>query len=87
MDARLFESAWTGNVDDFHKLLRENPLILHTISLYSSDNPLHIASAAGHAGFVREVLRVRPEYATEVNKDGFSPLHIASANGHTDVVR
>ncbi|XVF49454.1 hypothetical protein PTKIN_Ptkin04bG0013900 [Pterospermum kingtungense] len=87
MDTRLFESAWTGNVDEFHKLLKENPLILHTISLYSSENPLHIASAAGHVGFVREILRLRPEYAKEVNTDGFSPLHLAAANGHIEVVR
>ncbi|EOY22731.1 Ankyrin repeat family protein, putative [Theobroma cacao] len=87
MDIRLFESARTGNVMDLHKLLRENPLILHTISLYSCENPLHVASAAGHVGFVREILGLRPEYANEVNKDGFSPLHIAAANGHIEVVR
>ncbi|XVE56456.1 hypothetical protein DITRI_Ditri04bG0011300 [Diplodiscus trichospermus] len=87
MESRLFQSAWTGNVDDFHKLITENPLILHTISLYSSENPLHIAAAAGHTGFVREVLRLRPEFAKEVNKDGFSPLHMAAANGHIEVVR
>lgn len=86
MDTRLFEPAWTGNIDDLHKLLRENPLILHTISLYSSENPLHVASAAGHVSFVREILRLRPEYAREVNKDGFSPLHMATANGHIEVV-
>ncbi|XWS60155.1 hypothetical protein CRYUN_Cryun07bG0010800 [Craigia yunnanensis] len=86
MDTRLFESAWTGNVDDFHKLLRENPLILYTISLYSSKNPLHIASTAWHIGFVREILRLRPEYAKEVNKDGLSPLHMAAVNGHIEVL-
>ncbi|XVE56457.1 hypothetical protein DITRI_Ditri04bG0011400 [Diplodiscus trichospermus] len=87
MESRLFQSAWTGNIDDFHKLLTENPLVLHTISLYSSENPLHIAAAAGHAGFVRDVLRLRPEFAKEVNKDGFSPLHMAAANGNIEVVR
>ncbi|XVF08543.1 hypothetical protein REPUB_Repub07fG0012300 [Reevesia pubescens] len=87
MDTRLFDSAWTGNIDDFHKLLRENPLILHTISLYSNENPLHIASAAGHVGYVQEILRLRPGYAKEVNTDGFSPLHMAAANGHIEVVR
>ncbi|KAK6262074.1 hypothetical protein QUC31_007890 [Theobroma cacao] len=87
MDIRLFESARTGNVMDLHKLLRENPLILHTISIYSCENPLHVASAAGHVGFVGEILGLRPEYANEVNKDGFSPLHIAAANGHIEVVR
>ncbi|XVF49455.1 hypothetical protein PTKIN_Ptkin04bG0014000 [Pterospermum kingtungense] len=87
MDTRLFESAWTGNVDEFHELLRENPLILHTISPYSSENPLHIASAAGHVRFVREILRLRPEYAKEVNTDGLCPLHMAAANDHIDVVK
>ncbi|KAK8530810.1 hypothetical protein V6N13_030749 [Hibiscus sabdariffa] len=87
MDSRLSESASTGNIDALHKLLRENPLILHTISLCSDENPLHIASGEGHVGFVREILRSRPQYAKEVNKDGFSPLHMAAANGHIEIVR
>ncbi|XP_039011102.1 ankyrin repeat-containing protein BDA1-like isoform X2 [Hibiscus syriacus] len=87
MDSRLFESALTGNIDDLHKLLRENPLMLHTISLYTNQNPLHIASAEGHVGFVTEILKLKPEYAKEVNKDGFSPLHMAAANGHIEIVR
>ncbi|KAK9040134.1 hypothetical protein V6N11_015311 [Hibiscus sabdariffa] len=57
-------------------------------SVLKSENPLHVASAAGHtAGYVREILRLRPEYAKELNKDGFSPLHTAAANGHIEVVR
>ncbi|KAK8587519.1 hypothetical protein V6N13_086502 [Hibiscus sabdariffa] len=87
MDTKLFESAWTGNVDDLNMLLRETPLVLHTISVDSGENPLHIASAAGHTSYVREILRLRPEYAKELNKDGFSPLHMAAANGHVEVVR
>ncbi|GMI95381.1 hypothetical protein like AT5G51160 [Hibiscus trionum] len=87
MDSRLFDSALTGNIDALHKLLRENPLIFHTISLYSNQNPLHIASAEGHVGFVREILRLKPEFAKEVNTDGFSPLHVAAANGHVEIVR
>ncbi|KAL4339770.1 hypothetical protein GQ457_08G034700 [Hibiscus cannabinus] len=87
MDSRLSESASTGNIDALHKLLRENPLIFHTISLCSNENPLHIASGEGHVGFVREILRLRPQFAKEVNKDGFSPLHMAAANGHIEIVR
>ncbi|KAL4352990.1 hypothetical protein GQ457_06G036250 [Hibiscus cannabinus] len=76
-----------GNVDDLNMLLRETPLILHTISVDSGENPLHVALAAGHTGYVREILRLRPDYAKELKKDGFSPLHTAAANGHIEVIR
>lgn len=87
MDTRLFESAQTGNIKFLHHLLAENPFILHTISLTSDDNPLHIASTAGHVDFVEEIIRLKPSFATEVNRDGFSSLHLASAIGHLEIVR
>ncbi|MBA0578289.1 hypothetical protein Gorai_020580, partial [Gossypium raimondii] len=31
--------------------------------VYSNENPLHIASVQGHVDFIREVLRLKPEYA------------------------
>ncbi|KAL5795436.1 hypothetical protein ACOSQ2_000256 [Xanthoceras sorbifolium] len=86
MDTRLFESALTGDVQKLRQLLGENPLILHTVALASSGNPLHVASAYGHIDFAREILRLRPDFAKESNEDGFSPMHLASANGHLDVV-
>uniref|UniRef100_A0A803P216 Uncharacterized protein n=1 Tax=Cannabis sativa TaxID=3483 RepID=A0A803P216_CANSA len=70
-----------------HQLLQESPLILHTNALFSSDNPLHVASSAGHVDFVREIVRLKPEFVKQVNEDGFSPIHIASANGHLEIVR
>ncbi|KAE8699955.1 hypothetical protein F3Y22_tig00110569pilonHSYRG00228 [Hibiscus syriacus] len=87
MDTRLFESARTDNVDDLNKLLGENPMILHTISLYAGENPLHIASAVRHASYVREVSSLRPEYAEELNINGFSPLHMVATDRHIEVVR
>ncbi|MBA0639229.1 hypothetical protein Goklo_022274, partial [Gossypium klotzschianum] len=54
--------------------------------VYSNENPLHIASAQGHVDFIREVLRLKPEYAKEV-KRWFNPLHMAAANGHIEVVK
>lgn len=87
MDERLIQAAQLGSVEDLHELLRENPLILHTVNLFSNGNPLHIASASGHVGFVTEITRLKPEFTKELNRDGFSPMDMAAANGHLEVVR
>ncbi|XP_060675842.1 ankyrin repeat-containing protein BDA1-like [Ziziphus jujuba] len=88
MDNRLFEAAQTGNIQILHELLAENPFILHTIELSSQGfNPLDIASTAGHVEFVKEIIRLRPDFAKQVNQDGFSPIHIAAAIGNMDTVR
>ncbi|KAH7537754.1 hypothetical protein FEM48_Zijuj03G0126500 [Ziziphus jujuba var. spinosa] len=85
---RLFEAAQTGNIQILHQLLAENPFILHTIELSSQGfNPLDIASTAGHVEFVKEIIRLRPDFAKQVNQDGFSPIHIAAAIGNMDTVR
>nr|XP_048326754.1 ankyrin repeat-containing protein BDA1-like [Ziziphus jujuba var. spinosa] len=87
MDRRLLEAAQTGNISFLHHLLAENHYILNTIALNSEQNPLHIASTAGHVEFVKEILRLKPSFAEEVNQDGFSPLHLASAIGHFEIVK
>nr|XP_048326765.1 ankyrin repeat-containing protein BDA1-like [Ziziphus jujuba var. spinosa] len=88
MDNRLFEAAQTGNIQILHQLLAENPFVLHTIELSSQGfNPLDIASTAGHVEFVKEIIRLRPDFAKQVNQDGFSPIHIAAAIGNMDTVR
>ncbi|PON92454.1 Transmembrane protein [Trema orientale] len=87
MDTRLLEASQTGNTMVLHQLLVEKPLILHTPALTSSDNPLHVASMAGHTDFVKEILRHKPEFAKQVNEDGFSPIHMASANGYLEILR
>ncbi|KAI6702844.1 hypothetical protein NL676_011980 [Syzygium grande] len=87
MDPRLLEASHTGNVDQLYSLVRENVLILNAASLVDGDNPLHVASMAGHVNFVREVLKLKTEFADELNQDGFSPLHIAAARGDVDIVR
>ena len=65
----------------------QKPLILHSVALDSTENPLRIASIAGHIDFVKEILRLKPEFTKELNQDGFSPMHLASANGHLEIVR
>ncbi|CAB4271153.1 unnamed protein product [Prunus armeniaca] len=89
MDIRLFEAFRTGDIQLLYQLLAKNPLLLHTLALASSENPLHEASIAGHVDFVKEIVRFKPDFAKEINNDGFSPMHIAfaSANGYLEIVR
>ncbi|XP_004309014.1 PREDICTED: ankyrin repeat-containing protein At2g01680-like [Fragaria vesca subsp. vesca] len=87
MDERLIEASRSGNVQLLHQLLVANPVILHSVALASGENPLHIASLAGHVEFVKEVLRLKPAFAKEINQDCFTPMHIASANGYVDIAK
>ncbi|CAM8960304.1 unnamed protein product [Rhodiola kirilowii] len=87
MDARLFDASRTGNVSELQKLMDQDPLMLHTVSLTSPTNPLHVASLYGHVDFSKMVIRHNPDFAKELNQEGFSPLHMASASGHLEVVK
>ncbi|KAI5346775.1 PREDICTED: ankyrin [Prunus dulcis] len=87
MDIRLFEASHTGDVQLLHQLLAENPLLLHSLALAFTENPLHVASTAGHVDFVKEIVRLKPAFVRELNQEGFSPMHIASANGYFEIVR
>ncbi|KAF8379198.1 hypothetical protein HHK36_028627 [Tetracentron sinense] len=87
MDIRLIDAARTGNVGDLRKLIGENSLMLDVVALKGGDTPLHIASMIGHFDFVKEMLRLKPDFAEQLNQDGFSPMHMASANGHLEIVR
>lgn len=87
MDIRLFEASRTGDIQLLYQLLAKNPLLLHTLALASLENPLHVACIAGHVDFVKEIVRFKPDFAQEINNDGFSPMHIAfaSANGYLEI--
>ncbi|PRQ59717.1 putative ankyrin repeat-containing domain, PGG domain-containing protein [Rosa chinensis] len=87
MDTRLLEASQTGNVKLLHQLLRDDPQLLHNVLLASGENPLYVASAAGHVEFVEVILELKPALAKVFNKDGFSPMDVASANGYLEIVR
>ncbi|KAI6702846.1 hypothetical protein NL676_011982 [Syzygium grande] len=87
MDPRLLEASYTGNVDQLYSLVRQNVLILNTASLVDGDNPLHVASMASHVNFVREVLKLKMEFADELNQVSFNPPHIATVSSDVDIVR
>ncbi|XP_043705171.1 ankyrin repeat-containing protein At2g01680-like [Telopea speciosissima] len=52
-----------------------------------NETPLHIAAILGHVDFAREILRRKPELATELDSERYSPLHLASAEGNLEMVK
>nr|XP_043611753.1 ankyrin repeat-containing protein BDA1-like [Erigeron canadensis] len=87
MDGRLLQAAWNGDVDHLLKEIKSNPSILHTGALEGGENPLHVACLAGHLEFAATVVKLRQNFISELNQDGFSPLHIAAGYGHVNIVK
>ncbi|CAK7345799.1 unnamed protein product [Dovyalis caffra] len=88
MDSRvLFDAAFTGDVNTLQELIQEDPLVLHTVTVATSNTPLHIAALLGHTQFAMEVMQNYPGLADELNQQGLSPIHLASAKGHRETVR
>ncbi|XAR63289.1 hypothetical protein NMG60_11023176 [Bertholletia excelsa] len=87
MDSRLIQASWTGDVEKLQILVGDSPSILMSASLEGGESPLLIACKAGHLEFVKEVIKLRRQFAEELNQDGLSPLHIASGTGHREIVK
>ncbi|KAK9095041.1 hypothetical protein Scep_026510 [Stephania cephalantha] len=50
------------------------------------DIEAHITVLAGKPEFAKEILRLKPGFASELNIDGFNPIHMATANGQVELV-
>lgn len=87
MDARLFDAAYRGDVNTLQELIGEDPLILHTVTVTTSNTPLHVAALLGHTQFAMKVMQNYPGLADELNQQGLSPIHLASAKGHLEIVK
>ncbi|XVE88660.1 hypothetical protein DITRI_Ditri19aG0087200 [Diplodiscus trichospermus] len=85
---QLYEAAFKGSVANLTTLIRNDPLILHRISLTSfTETPLHISALAGHLDFTEALLTQKSQLATRLDSLNRSPLHLASSEGHTEVVK
>ncbi|KAF3969987.1 hypothetical protein CMV_006268 [Castanea mollissima] len=84
MEKRLSEAAMEGNIATLKELLLEDPLLLdRTIVSCVSETPLHISSMLGHLGFVKELLSLKLELASEFDSHGSSsPLSDNSNFGY-----
>ncbi|KAI3468082.1 hypothetical protein Pfo_024745 [Paulownia fortunei] len=88
LETKLLEAAAKGSTNSLQKLLKDDPLILDRVVVNCfSETPLHVAAMLGHIGFVKEIIRIKPQLTSEFNSLQSSPLHLASAKGHVDVVR
>ncbi|GMJ07317.1 hypothetical protein like AT4G10720 [Hibiscus trionum] len=88
MEKRLSNAAMEGDIESLLQLLQEDPLILHrSMVSCSSDSPLHVSSMLGHLRFVRQLLNLNPELASELDSHGCSALHLAAAKGYLGIVR
>ena len=75
MDPRLVEAALNGNVTGLQRLLQEDSLLPDRNSLAVFPETALIAAMRGQAKFVRELLKLKPNFATRLNKDRFSALY------------
>jgi ankyrin repeat protein len=82
------EVALNGNVIELQILLQEDSLLLERgfVAVYP-ETALHIVAMGRQTEFVRELLKLKPDFATRLDKEGFSAIHIASANGFVETVR
>ncbi|KAJ9538146.1 hypothetical protein OSB04_030879 [Centaurea solstitialis] len=70
------------------KIASRRSLILDRVNVNRCDDmPLHVASMLGHVDFVNEILRRKPQLATESDSQKCLPIHIASAKGHVEIVK
>ncbi|EOY18338.1 Ankyrin repeat-containing protein [Theobroma cacao] len=87
MDESLRSAALSGNIDALYALIEEDADVLRRIDeMEFVDTPLHIAAAAGHTEFARELMNLKPSFARKLNQSGSSPLHLALQNKQEKMV-
>lgn len=88
MDRRLYKAAVKGDVPLLLQLLQEDELVLERALIGPHlETPLHIAAMLRHSEFVQEILRLKPELASELDSQRSTPLHLAAARGYVRIVK
>lgn len=88
MDRRLYKAAVKGDVPSLLQLLQEDELVIERALIGPHlETPLHIAAMLGHSEFVHEILRLKPQLASELDSQRSTPLHLAAARGYVRIVK
>ncbi|KAJ6694341.1 hypothetical protein OIU85_005062 [Salix viminalis] len=74
MDPRLFNAAFTRDVNVLLGLIQEDPLILYTVTVTASNTPLHVAALLGHAEFAMVAMQNHPGLADELANKASLPF-------------
>eukprot|EP01018_Ginkgo_biloba_P008590 Gb_26479 [translate_table: standard] len=87
MEARLYEAAWSGNIDSLKNILTKNANALTQLTA-QKNTALHLAAMAGKADFVKYLLqgRNRENLISSKNASGNTALHEAAQAGNLNVV-
>lgn len=91
MDRRLQlqETILRGDVATFLSLIQEDEnFVNEKFTTGSSSNTiLHLAARFGPLELAKEILKMKPEMASEVNEKWETPLYEACREGRTDMVK
>ncbi|TSJ81215.1 MAG: ankyrin repeat domain-containing protein [Candidatus Cardinium sp.] len=89
-NAAIHVAAERDNLDDFKRLITENPKVLETVNKYGN-TPLHIAALRGHIALVKwivEWIKNDPTSSNLLNiqnNNGHIPAHQAARKGRQEV--
>ncbi|TXG47327.1 hypothetical protein EZV62_026621 [Acer yangbiense] len=84
---RLYDAAANENENSSVDLLWEDLLVLERVLSGCAETPLHVSAIFWHIGFVREIVRRKPELANVVDSRGSLPLHLTAARGHIQIAK
>ena len=76
MDQSLRDAVLQGNIDPLYALIEKDPTVLDRIDQISFvETPLHTAASTGHIQFAMEIMRLKPSFASKLDKVGFNYTH------------
>ncbi|XP_015083957.1 ankyrin repeat-containing protein At5g02620-like [Solanum pennellii] len=88
----LYVACERGRIEVVKHFLHNNNNNIHLLLMLEVDmstTSLHAAASSGHTEVVKELIKVRPDFAWKKDElmNGCSPLHIACSKGHLDITR
>ncbi|XP_049376398.1 ankyrin repeat-containing protein NPR4-like [Solanum stenotomum] len=86
----LYVACERGRIEVVKYLLHNNNMhMLLILEVDMSTTSLHAAASSGHTEVVKELVKVRADFAWKKDElmNGCSPLHIACSKGHLDITR
>ncbi|KAK9284236.1 hypothetical protein L1049_023405 [Liquidambar formosana] len=87
MDAQLYRSATTGDIDAFTKASNDTEYSPFEQVSPRGNTVLHLAASSGHDPLVQVILQQCPDLIKRINNKGDLALHVAASGGHLATVK